>query len=129
MMEKRSAHARPEQQMGEVMRYLHSPDDLPQKSAMNPAKGDGSVGTTSSRATHQWRGTPLGLKFEKCRGILQQRTPFFALFMLSLSFSASFDAGAHVSDFLSLILKFDFFIHNVSVKPLFFSVGEKNTNY
>lgn len=50
MMEKRSAHARPRQQMGEVMRVTSSPD-YPQKSEINPIKDDGSVGTTRLKAT------------------------------------------------------------------------------
>lgn len=72
MMEKRSAHARPKQQMGEV-RVTSTVRIIPQKSAINPIKDDGSVGTTKLKATlHQWS----LFKFKKCQQILQQITKF-----------------------------------------------------
>lgn len=98
MMEKRNAHARPKQQMGEVMRvYLHGPD-YPPKSAINPIKDEASVGTTRLKAslhtdtmTDQWRWTLLRFKFKRCQRIFTTnnqilRRPLLALFVTTLLF-------------------------------------------
>lgn len=50
MMEKGSAHARPEQQMGEVMRVTSTVRIIPKSLQLNPSKDNGDVGMTGSDA-------------------------------------------------------------------------------